>query len=163
LTLVATCAYCGIMILFGGVKQGELRFCNTTCHGNGHILSAAATVPESAAQGLARQIHFGPCPRCQGPGPVDVHDSHWVWSAIALTRWGSQQHVTCRRCAFKSQAGNLVFSAGLGWWGFPWGLALTPVQVARNVIAIVYTPDPSQPSPKLLQVARVQLASQPRN
>jgi hypothetical protein len=71
--------------------------------------------------------------------------------------------VTCRGCAFKSQLGNLVFSAGLGWWGFPWGFLLTPVQVVRNVIAIVSPPDASQPSARLVQVARVQLASQPSN
>jgi len=159
---MATCAYCGTTILFGGVKQGEFRFCNPICQGNGQILSAAATVPETVAQNLARQIHSGDCPRCKGPGPVDVHVSHWVWSAVAFSRWGSKQQVTCRRCAFKSQVGNLFFSAGLGWWGFPWGLVLTPVQVVRNVVAMVTPPNPSDPSPRLVQIARVQLASQPR-
>jgi hypothetical protein len=98
-----------------------------------------------------------------GPGPVDVHESHWVWSGIAFLQSGSQRHVTCRRCAFKSQVGNLVVSAALGWWGFPWGFVLTPVQVVRNVIGMMSPPDPSQPSARLVQVARVQLASQPKN
>ena len=62
----------------------------------------------------------------------------------------------------KSQVGNLLFSGVLGWWGFPWGLLFTPVQVGRNLIAIFTPPDPSQPSAKLLQVARVQIASKAR-
>jgi len=66
----------------------------------------------------------------------------------------------CRRCAVKSQVGNLFFSGILGWWGFPWGLIFTPVQVGRNFMAIFTPPDPSQPSDKLVQAARIQLASQ---
>ncbi|MFI5458747.1 MAG: hypothetical protein ACHRXM_25245 [Isosphaerales bacterium] len=69
--------------------------------------------------------------------------------------------MTCRRCAFKSQVGNLVFTALLGWWSAH-GLLITPVYFVRNIIAIVSPPDPSGPSPKLVQVARVQLASQPK-
>jgi hypothetical protein len=155
-----SCSCCGNMILFGGVKQGELRFCNATCQSNGYLLWAASVVPEDAVRNLADKIHRGPCPRCQGDGPVDAHFVHWVWSALALTRWGSRQLVACRGCALKSQFGNLAFSAGLGWWGFPWGFLCTPVQIVRNIKAMASPPDPSQPSANLIQVARVRLASQ---
>jgi hypothetical protein len=60
---------------------------------------------------------------------------------------------------YQSQLGNLAFSAGLGWWGFPWGFLFTPVQIVRNIKAMVSPPDPAEPSAKLIQVARVQLAS----
>jgi hypothetical protein len=58
----------------------------------------------------------------------------------------------------KSQLGDLAFSALLGWWGFPWGLLVTPVQIARNIAALASPPDPAQPSARLLQTARIQLA-----
>src|SRR5712692_9519771 len=132
---MASCAYCGTTILFGGARQGELRFCNSKCQSKGGVLSVAARVPEGAAQNLALQIHAGLCPRCKGAGPVDVHTSYRVWSALIVTQWQSFPQVTCRRCAVKSQVGNLAFSALLGWWGFPWGLLVTPVQVVRNVVA----------------------------
>ena len=159
---MASCAACGETILFGGVKAGELRFCNANCQSKGYLLSVAARVPESAAVDFARRIHLGQCPRCQGPGPVDVHTAYWVWSALAFTRWGSQQQVSCRGCAVKTQAGKLALSSLLGWWGVPWGLIFTPVQVARNTIAIASPPKPDEPSAKLVQIARVQLASQPQ-
>ena len=159
---MASCAFCGETILFGGVTKGQLRFCNSTCQSKGSLATAAATVPDSAAQALAQQIHMGICPRCQGPGPVDVHSAHWVYSALAFSRWGTKQQVGCRPCAVKTQVGNLLFSSVLGWWGFPWGLVMTPVQVGRTLMAIISPPDPSQPSPKLVQIARIQLASQPR-
>jgi hypothetical protein len=156
---MARCATCGETILFGGVTQGNLRFCNTVCQSKGQALAAAAVVPEHAAQARARELHQSNCPKCKGPGPVDVHTSYWVWSALALTRWGTQQQLNCRGCAIKSQFGNLLFSGVLGWWGFPWGLLFTPVQVGRNLVAIFAPPDPSQPSAKLVQVARVQIAT----
>jgi hypothetical protein len=159
---MAACANCGTTILFGGVKAGELRFCNANCQSKGHLLSAATRVPDDVAIEFARKIHSGDCPRCQGPGPVDVHNAYWVWSALAFTRWGSQQQVSCRRCAAKTQAGKLAFSSVLGWWGFPWGLFWTPVQVARNAMALASPPNPAEPSARLVQIARVHLASQPR-
>ena len=80
---MARCAACGETILFGGVTQGDLRYCNTICQNKGRVIAAAAQVPESEAKSLAHQIHQGPCPRCKGPGPVDVHTSYWAWSALA--------------------------------------------------------------------------------
>jgi hypothetical protein len=157
---MASCDYCGETILFGGVKDGGLRFCDWKCQSKGQLLSAAAGVPESAATNLARQIHRGPCPRCQGLGPVDVHTAYWVWSALAITRWGTRQQVSCRRCAVKTQAGKLALSAAIGWWGFPWGFFVTPVQVFRNVLAIASPPNPTEPSAKLIRIARARLASQ---
>src|SRR5262245_10529728 len=94
----------------------------------------------------------------RGPGPVDVHSSYWVWSTLLMTRWGTSQKLGCRRCAIKSQVGNMLFSGVLGWWGFPWGFIFTPVQVGRNFVAMFTPPDPSQPSPRLLQVARLDVA-----
>jgi hypothetical protein len=160
---VEKCSSCGGTILFGGVKQGELRFCSTICQDNAHdVLALAFAVPDNAAEDLAREIHGGICPRCQNPGPVDMHSVYWVWSALVYTRWGNAQLLSCRGCALKSQVGNLVFSAALGWWGMPGGLLFTPVQIVRNIIAIAFPPDPSGPSRELVHAARMRLAAQPR-
>ena len=132
---MATCAYCGETIVFGGVKAGDLRFCNGKCLDKARVLAASAPVPDEAVADLAHRIHSGPCPRCQGPGPVDVHMAYWVWSALAFTRWGNRQQVSCRSCAARSQAGRLALSAVFGWWGFPHGLIMTPVQVGRTAMA----------------------------
>jgi hypothetical protein len=160
---MASCAACGQTILFGGVQESDLRFCNSICQSKAGAVRAASAVPETAAKALADQIRMGLCPLCKGPGPVDVHLSHWVWSAIAMTRWGSKQQLSCRRCAVKSQLGNLAFSGTLGWWGFPWGLVMTPVMVSRNLMAIFSSSERSEPSPRLVQVARMQLGAQARS
>ena len=79
---MARCASCGETILFGGVTQGNLRFCNAACQSKGQVLAAAAVVPEQAAHANARELHQSNCPKCKGPGPIDVHTSYWVWSAL---------------------------------------------------------------------------------
>jgi hypothetical protein len=117
---MARCGYCGETIVFGGVTAGDLRFCNNKCLEKARVAASRAPIPDEAVADLARQIHAGPCPRCQGAGPVDVHMAYWVWSALAFTRWGNRQQVSCRGCAVKTQAGRLALSAVFGWWGFPW-------------------------------------------
>ena len=44
-----------------------------------------------------------------------------------------------------------------GWWGFPWGFLFTPVQIGRNLSAMVAAPS-TGPSPELVEVARQALA-----
>ncbi len=156
---MASCATCGTTILFGGTKDGSLRFCNTNCQSKGAMLSRAAQVSDSEAFGHARRLHTGPCPKCSGSGPVDIHMSYRVWSALVMTQWQSRSQISCRSCGVKSQLGNIAFSAVLGWWGFPWGLIMTPIQIIRTLFVLVSPPNPIEPSPKLIHASKLQIAT----
>ena len=114
--------------------------------------------PEELIQKQVLAVHQGDCPKCGRPGPVDVHVSHRVWSAIHVTSWKSRPQVSCRACGIKAQLGDALFSLLLGWWGVPFGLLWTPVQIARNVLGMVNGPDPNVPSPLLEQVVRQGIA-----
>jgi DNA-directed RNA polymerase subunit RPC12/RpoP len=157
---MAKCDYCGSTILFGGKRQGDLRFCNATCSGKGALLAIARQVPESIVNETVRQVHQGLCPKCGGTGPVDVHVHHQIWSALFFTSWKSQPQISCRSCGVKSQMGDAAFSLLLGWWGFPWGLVFTPVQIGRNVFGMLRGPDPLKASPQLERAIRMNLAAQ---
>jgi len=157
---MASCATCGTTILFGGKRLGDLRFCSDKCVVQGQYLAVAAQVPESAAMELAGRIHAGLCPRCKGPGPVDVYKSFSIWSAILLTSWKTQQHICCRACGSKAQYQALLQSAVAGWWGFPWGFLITPVQIARNIGGLRREQSLGGPSPDLVRVMRLELARQ---
>jgi hypothetical protein len=156
---MAKCAFCNSTILFGGARDGDLRFCNETCHGQGVLLSVSRSLPEDTVRQAVWEVHQGPCPRCRGAGPVDVHTSHRIWSALLMTSWRSTPRVSCRRCGVKSQIGDMAFSGVLGWWGFPWGLVMTPVQIVRNVTSMARPPDPLQPSEELSKMIRLQIAA----
>jgi hypothetical protein len=157
---MAKCAYCGTTLLFGGKKEGNLRFCNDTCRQKGHVLLVASQVPDDVVKQHARDVYAGPCPKCkQRRGPVDVHTAHKVWSAIFMTSWSSAPQVSCRSCGVKAMLFGTTTSLLFGWWGIPWGILITPVQVAKNVWGLLRTEETKQPSRKLEQMVRMNLAS----
>ena len=154
------CGYCGSTIVIGGVRSGGQRFCNNKCLVNGQLLSIAEQVPTDVLDRNVEEIFRGLCPKCRQLGPIDVHKVHRVWSAVVLTRWSTSALVSCRSCAMKSQLGGALFSLMCGWWGFPWGLILTPVQISRNILAMCARPDSSRPSADLRKLVMVNIAAQ---
>jgi hypothetical protein len=143
----------------GGVKDGEFRFCNDQCHYHAYLKTAADEIPAGTIEQEVMRVHAGPCPECQGPGPVDMHTAHKVWSLLLLTSWNSEPWVCCRRCGVKKQAMGATFSLLAGWWGFPWGLIMTPVQIVRNVAGMLKG-ESAGPSDALRQLIMVSLAEQ---
>lgn len=157
---MASCGYCSTTILFGGKSDGGRRFCNDKCLQQGQLLSLANTIPIELVKQHTHDVHQGSCPQCQGPGPVDVHTSYRVWSALIVTSWQSRPAVSCGKCGTRRKLGDSAFSLLLGWWGFPWGLLATPVQVGRNLFGLARRRAPDQPSPALEQMVRLSMARQ---
>jgi hypothetical protein len=151
---MATCAYCQTFILFGGVQDGEYRFCNATCQQRGFLTAVASRVPPEWLNERLQAVHAGHCPKCHGPGPIDVHTSHTVWSILVMTSWNSTPEVCCRSCGMKAKLGAMLLSGVVGWWGFPWGL------IMRNFVGLVSGPDPNRPSPELVTIVRLGLAAE---
>jgi len=157
---MAKCGYCGTGILFGGVRDGDQRYCNQKCHQGAYILSVSQHVPPDVLERNVEEVWRGNCPKCRGLGPIDVHKVYEVWSALVLTRWTTKSQITCRGCATRRQLGGSLFSLVFGWWGFPWGLILTPVQIGRNITAMAGGPKPAQPSEALRKAIKVNLGIQ---
>ena len=59
----------------------------------------------------------------------------------------------------RARLGDLLFSLLFGWWGFPWGFLMTPVQLARNIAGLVSSPDTTRPSAQLARMVRLHLAA----
>jgi len=156
---MAACDTCGSTILFGGKKNGDSRYCSEKCMASGRVLESASRIPETLVRQKAAAIFEGTCPRCGGEGPVDVHYSHSIWSALITTSWKSTPHIACRTCATKKQALDALGSLLLGWWGIPYGILMTPVQVGRNVAGMFSRRSKGEgPSPELFQQVRLGLA-----
>lgn len=156
---MATCAACNQLILFGGLENGGLQFCSSKCIEAGSILTQAASIPESAVTPRVWEIRNGRCPTCSGPGPIDLHQSYRIWSGLIMTSYRTRQNLCCHRCANRARVKDAGFSLLFGWWGFPWGLIWTPIQVVRNIVAIVRSEESAVPSPELSQMVRLQLAA----
>ena len=153
---MASCSYCDSFMLFGGKKDQTGRYCSQRCQQAGNLLAISHHVPQAQIERLVSEIHQGNCPRCGGRGPVDAHNAHQVWSALLLTSWSSKPALSCKSCGVKRQIGATVFSGLFGWWGFPWGIVMTPVQVIRNIVEMIGGPQPNQPSALLEKIARLQ-------
>ena len=63
-------------------------------------------------------------------------------------------------CCVKSQLGDAAFSLVLGWWGIPWGLLMTPVQIIRNFVALVRGSSSDGPSASLERMIGLALAAE---
>lgn len=157
---MATCGYCSTTILFGGKRDGTTKFCNDKCLQQGQLVSIASAIPSDVIKRYTDDVHQGSCPRCDGPGPVDVHISYRVWSAAVVTSWSSRPAVSCNSCGTKRKLSDALFSLLLGWWGLPWGFLITPVQIVRNLIGLVRKSSPDQPSPALEKMVRLNIARQ---
>src|SRR5262245_48403802 len=133
---MSSCANCGSFILFGGKDFNGKTYCGDNCLQVGYAVEMTNQIPHDVIEQQIDAVHQGACPNCKGRGPVDVHRSYRVWSALVLTSWSNPVHVSCRSCAVKSQITSTLFCLVLGWWGFPFGLIMTPVQIFRNFIAM---------------------------
>ena len=156
---MATCSYCRSTILFGGKREGNLRFCSTSCQERSFLNSVVEELPAEVVEASVRSTHSGNCPKCHGRGPVDVHTSYRVWSAVVLSSCYERQQVCCSSCGWKSKMGDALFCLLLGWWGLPFGLILTPVQIGRNLAGLASSPDYRKPSNRLRRIVRAQLAT----
>lgn len=158
---MARCASCGSTVVLGGARDGELRYCNGLCKRHGPMDLAERTVPDELLQRWVASVHQGPCRVCERTdrGVVDLHESFRVWS-LGWTFWSTRQQLSCRRCGQLERGFDLLISVFLGWWGFPLGPIMAPIQIVRNVMGLVRPPRPHPPSEKLYQLGREILGEQ---
>ena len=154
------CHACNFWIPLGGVEDGGYRYCSDICVQEGPVFPLSRQLPEADVRLKALKIHSGRCSHCQGPGPVELRTSYRIWSIVVLTHWSSRYQISCRSCGFKAQLRAIAYSALLGWWGLPFGVLVTPIQILRNVLGMLVAPNPQEPSPGLVRQASLQLAQE---
>jgi hypothetical protein len=156
---MAVCHYCSTTILFGGLEADGQLFCDDRCLKSARLLQLSDKVYPDQIQKKAAELHRRLCPKCGGPGPCDVHRAHQIRSAVFRSKWQSLPLLCCRKCASKAQWRSLGSCLLLGWWNFPWGILMTPLQICRNLSGIFAGPSPQRPSIELEKLARVGLAA----
>lgn len=143
--------------MLGGSKAGELRFCNDQ-HRSLYILSEAAdSLPPQTIADAVVSLHQGACPKCGGPGPIDIQARHTIVSFLVMTQWKTETVPCCGKCGTKAKLGAALTNFFTGWWGFPWGILLTPVQIGRNLMGLRDKPIAGQPSRALERHVRMRL------
>lgn len=117
-----------------------------------------AGVSQDQVLAHAHAIRNAACPICkQQQSPVDMREEHWVWSALVVTRYGRKTRLCCRDCGRAHNLRALGKSAMLGWWGFPFGLLITPYKIGMNLHGY-FRKEGNAPSPELQRWVRSRLA-----
>lgn len=150
---MSSCDHCGKFVLFG-TRRGDRVYCGGRCATFDPLVTLAREIPEAQVRELVQRWRNEPCPRCKGAGPVDLHTSHKVHSFLVMTQWSSARLVACVSCGRRQQFGHLAYSLLLGWWGLPWGLLVTPIQVVRNLGGLVRPAGRERPSPAFERTVR---------
>lgn len=158
--IMAHCEYCGTLVLFGGFSSDPFCACCDYCRRQIEFREVGERISDDLVLQYTKQIHQSACPRCHRPGPVDMHSYFYIFSVMVLTIRRTVQIICCRRCAVKRQIGGLIFSSIAGWWGMPFGLIFTPVQIYSNLAWLLDPPDPSRPSSWLYDYVRLRIAEQ---
>jgi hypothetical protein len=157
---MAKCHHCGTFILFGGVEHGSRRFCSLDCRLEGSFASLADEAPEEIVAKRVEEIHQGDCPKCGGPGPVDVYHSHTTWTSFTEVEHEVTAEVCCRDCGNRVKLLSSVTSLGGGWPGIIVGLVMTPIHILRYSFGLFCPADPHRPSASLEEWVRMELAGQ---
>ncbi|MHB9024995.1 MAG: hypothetical protein ACYC7E_12630 [Armatimonadota bacterium] len=153
------CGYCGTRIFLGGERRGDTIYCNQTCLQRHAVVKLTDSIPQEEVDAYIWEVFRGRCPECGGEGPIDVHISYRIFSVLMATVWSSHPMVSCKRCGTKKKLLDMVFSLFLGWWGLPWGIIITPIQIARNVFGIFSNPIiTNRPSDTLITVLKTDIA-----
>jgi hypothetical protein len=153
---MATCDFCGTYFTFGALKTGRHSFCSGACQDRGRVLQTLDQLSTADLDRYVNEAHHSICQSCKEQKSIDVRRSHWVWSAGFVTRWGSTAKVECAVCSRPRQLKALLLSLLVGWWGVPFGVFITPVQVVRNIKGLVG--GRTGPSPELRRIVLLKLA-----
>ena len=154
------CDYCGSSARFSPVLDDGQRFCNVTCLQNARLMEISEDIPKEEIFQHACRIKEGACPGCScSKSKVEARKSYRIWSVVHISVFSTQTRICCHSCARKENFRSLMFCAAFGWWGFPWGVGITPVQIISNIVEMFKSRSGAKPSDDLLQAARINLAA----
>jgi hypothetical protein len=134
-------------------------FCSERCVQSAYLLQLAWTISDDVVLEQLKVRRSQACPECgKSNGPIDLHRWHTISSFLLVTTWKTTPRISCRSCALQRQ----LFATGhclvLGWWGFPWGIFGTPVQITRNVVSMVRSGNQQRCSREFEQSVRIDIA-----
>ncbi len=154
------CDTCRRTIIFGGHSVGAGIYCTDRCREKGLLELSGTYISDKMVADRVRAVQEAACPRCGGAGPNDLQKHYTIWSLIIVTSFKDVPEICCRRCGVKKSVSGFLYSFFLGWWGFPFGLLVTPIQLIRNIVALFQVPRPGRPTKNLQKLVRIELGTE---
>jgi hypothetical protein len=154
------CDFCGKGLMLSGVVREGQKFCDLNCFHTSRMRLVAEDLDIRDIEDEARRLKRGPCPGCGNHQRLpDIHASHWIASMLVVTRTNTETKFSCGPCANRTNLWAMLSCATIGWWSI-YGLFATPFRVIFNLSEIVTRRSKTEPSPALVDFARLALADQ---
>jgi hypothetical protein len=154
---MAHCDHCGVSFRGMSIANGRYRFCNGVCAEKGAVLRKLDRVDVGVINEHIARAQAGPCAECAANAKVDMYYSYRAHSVLVYTSWKKRTHFCCRSCGRRHQISSIAYCMCLGWWGVPFGLVITPWQIAMNLGALLR--NSNGPSNELQRIIRLNLAA----
>lgn len=153
------CDFCRSQARRSPIFDAGQRFCSQRCLRNARLLEKAVAFSQTEIYSHAHNIKHSACPICsQHNTKVEVRHAYRIWSAGVVSNWSEHTRVCCLACGRRANLKSIGFCLMRGWWGLPWGLLITPMQILANCLEMFKSRTTDMPSEELLQAARLDLA-----
>lgn len=150
---MARCRGCFAKLDADTSGSGLSQWCSDECRAADESAFEALTESEKIIIEKTNEVFNRDCPECGGKGPVDFHEYYKIWSLLVVTRYSDHEIFCCSRCAAKTKIGAILFCGVFGWWGIPYGIIGTPVQLVKNLLSLLSS-NPNEPSPEIRDMVR---------
>jgi hypothetical protein len=154
---MAKCSSCRTLIAWGGLYDGDFRYCSEGCLDAGRIDRVTQAVPRELLDRYLWAVYEGDCPQCGGPGPLDVYAAGHGVLQFRTVLGDRLPPISCRSCGTKAELRSALGRAALGWW-LPFEFVLLPLALGRSVIRLVMRRNRSGPSAILERRVKIELA-----
>ncbi len=124
----------------------------------GQINRVTAAIPPEMLQQYISEVHRGNCPKCGAGAGQRPYLAHGLVDARDDVYEDASAGELSAPCGVKAKLSAAVSSGVFGWWAFPWGFFVTPLQIMRNVKGIFAKVDSSWPSQQLAHLVKLDLA-----
>ena len=142
--MIGKCRICRKTVILRRKYKGY-SYCSDDCKSIGLCMDK---VPKEIIQEEINDVHNMECPKCGGPGPVDIQRHYKVHSLLIMSWFKEESELCCKACGTKNKLGALAYSTCLGWWSVP-GLFITPAFIVMNIAGLCSLPRQGKPSKAL--------------
>src|SRR4051794_39338295 len=107
---MSRCNWCGQSFYFSGRTIEGVEFCSQLCANDWTANQLIESLGQDEFDEIVRERRSGSCPKCAGPGPVDVRQSRRVLSFFYAAVSEPRRHVGCDACTRRGVRNDLLLS-----------------------------------------------------
>ena len=114
--MLQKCAACGGRILAGGLRFGEMTFCNEQCFARFKAALVDESVPSDVVAGRVADVFNSPCPQCGNTQGNDLYSATKLTGMLLAYQIESGSALCCAKCGRKNRLAAVRSVPRDAWW-----------------------------------------------